>query len=347
MGRGGNGSSKLPFPIYPVDERDQWGENLIEGIFNDFAGSEPGIIMTVMDLSRLDWLARPRMGGRLQEFLTSKRFQLWGYLPIDHYGVGMKLTSISADTLLGFDRILAYTIFGKQVIERTLGIEGVEWAPHGINGDVFKPRDKAPGRAMLGVSMTDTLIGCVMTNQARKDWATAIAAFAILKKPGMKLWCHTDVPIRYWNMYALAQDFGVENSLVVTYSGAYNSEQLSYCYSACDLTILPSLGEGFGYPLVESLACGVPVIHVNYAGGAEFVPERDWLIDMETSRLEGPWNCVRPVLDPRQWAAKIEHVLANYGNGTHRDYCVNSISHLHWKQLWPSVWSRWFMDGLK
>lgn len=346
MGRGGLGSSKLPFFNVAFDEQYQWGETLIEQVWSDFSGNVPGIIMTIWDLQRLDWFARPRMGGRLQEFLTSGRFQKWAYVPVDHYGVAQKLTSLSADTLLGFDRILAYSIFGKQVLERTLGRD-VDWIPHGINGDVFKPRDKAPGRAMLNVSMDDRVIGCVMTNQARKDWGTAFGAMAAVYKPGMKFWCHTDVPIRYWNMYALAQDFGLTNSLIFTFNGDYSSEQLSYLYSACDLTMLPSLGEGLGYPIVESLACGTPVIHGDYGGGVELVPDRDWLVGQVATRLDGPSNAVRPVWSPRDWADKIEHVLAEYADGTHRDYCVNSVSHLLWKNLWPATWKKWFLDGLK
>jgi glycosyltransferase involved in cell wall biosynthesis len=35
---------------------------------------------------------------------------------------------------------------------------------------------------------------------------------------------------------------------------------LSALYSAALLTIVPSLEEGFGYPAVESMACGTPVL---------------------------------------------------------------------------------------
>src|SRR6266571_4659649 len=93
IGRGGIGTSKLPFATYSFSESDQWGETWIESVWEDFAGSSNGIIMTVWDLSRLNWLARPRMGGRLQEFLQSGRFKKWAYVPVDHYGIGGKLTS--------------------------------------------------------------------------------------------------------------------------------------------------------------------------------------------------------------------------------------------------------------
>ena len=345
LGRGGIGTSKLPFATYSFPEPEQWGEMWLESAWDDFAGAERGIILTIWDMSRLDWFATPRIEGRLQKFLMSGRFQKWAYVPIDHYGIGGKLTSICADTLRGFDRILAYTLFGKQVLEDTLGRE-VDWMPHGINGDVFQPRERAAGRLFLGARDDEELVGCVMSNQSRKDWGTAFGAIAGMVTSSRKFWLHTDVFNRYWNLLALAKDFGVEPSIILT-TGDLTSEQLGYCYSACNVTFLPSLGEGFGYPIVESLACGVPVVHGNYGGGVELIPEKDWLVEKVGERLDGQWNCVRPVWSPADWAKKLDWVLTQYGDGSYRDMCVNAVSHLDWKQLWPSVWKKWMLDGLK
>ena len=347
MGLGGNGSSKLPWAQYCFDETHQWGEEHIEENWDDFAGSERGIIMTIWDLSRLDWFARPKMGGRLQKFLESKKFLKWAYVPVDHYGIDGKVTSLAADTLLGFDRVLAYTLFGKKVLEDTLGRE-VDWIPHGFRGDVFMPRDKAPGRAMLGVKPDEELIGCVMTNQARKDWGVCISTWQRLRRPGRRFWAHVDTPTRYWNLYALLADFEfAEDDVIMTFNGMFDNETLSYLYSACDVTMLPSLGEGFGYPIVESLACGVPVVHTNYGGGAELIPEKEWLVDKVGERLDTLWNCVRPVLSPINWAEKVEWAVTQHADGTYKDVCVRSVEHLEWQKLWPSCWQKWFLEGVR
>src|SRR5215471_8461306 len=303
MGRGAGwlASRQLPFAQYVFDMTHQWGEEHIEQVWDDFAGSREGIVMTIWDLSRLHWFSRPRMNGRLQEFLESKKFRKWAYVPVDSYGVGGKLTGLSADTLLGFDRVLAYGMFGKDVLEYTLQRE-VDWIPHGYSAKLFSKREKAPGRAMLGVKEDEQLIGCVMTNQSRKDWGTCFSTWARVKKPGRKFWAHVDTAERYWNLNALAMDFGLNNGeIILTANGDRSSEMMSYLYSACDMTMLPSLGEGFGYPIVESLACGVPVIHTHYGGESELIPEENWLVGAEVQRLDGLWNCVRPVLNPVKW----------------------------------------------
>ena len=38
---------------------------------------------------------------------------------------------------------------------------------------------------------------------------------------------------------------------------------LPLLYSACDLMVFPSLFEGFGFPVLEALACGTPVVCSN------------------------------------------------------------------------------------
>jgi len=223
----------------------------------------------------------------------------------------------------------------------------VDWIPHGYSAKLFSKREKAPGRAMLGVKEDEQLIGCVMTNQSRKAWGTCFSTWARVKKPGRKFWAHVDTAERYWNLNALAMDFGLNNGeIILTVNGDRSSEMMSYLYSACDMTMLPSLGEGFGYPIVESLACGVPVIHTHYGGGAELIPEPNWLVGVDVTRLDGLWNCVRPVLNPVKWAEKVEWVLANDCYEAMSERCVRSVEHLEWNKLWPSAWKKWFMEGI-
>lgn len=347
LGRGGHGSSKLPFAQYNFNEIDQWGEGHIEPVWHDFAGQSRGIIMTVWDPSRLGWFAQPRMTGPLQAFLTSGRFERWGYIPVDSYGVGGKLTGMVTDTLRSYDRILAYTLFGKSTIEASMGTE-VDWIPHGFDADVFQPRLRAAGRSMLRVDPDVPLVGCVMTNQSRKDWATAFGAIAHLKNRihNVKFWAHVDTLERYWNLLALAHDFGLTGTVIFTLTGNYTSEALSCLYSCCDVTMLPSLGEGFGYPIVESLACGVPVIHGNYGGGAEFVPDSSWLVQPVTERLDGMWNNVRPVWNPLDWSNTLHDVIQNSGSGILQEVCTAAVDHLNWKNLWPGAWSKWMLSGI-
>lgn len=56
----------------------------------------------------------------------------------------------------------------------------------------------------------------------------------------------------------LARKIGVMDK--VLYLGRVEDDDLPSIYSACDLTLMPSLSEGFGLTVLESLACGTPVL---------------------------------------------------------------------------------------
>jgi len=342
-GRGGHGSRQLPFVQYNFDETYQWGEALIERVWQDFAGTEKGIIFSIWDASRLHWFGSPRQEAlpvNLYRFLTSGRFSRWGYFPIDSHGPNGKLSVLSSAALKGYDRKLAYTHFGAKILES-------DYIPHGINTSTFQPRGRTAGRMTLGFGENDVVVGCCMTNQVRKDWGLAFATMSELHRQNqaVRFWCHVDVLQRShaWNIQALIADYNAYDWIKVTYDTPYSDTEMSYLYSACDLTILPTLGEGFGYPVVESLSCGVPVVTGEFGGQAELIPNKDWLVGVSNWRVEGLGNSLRPIYNPEDF---VEVILETLEEKPEPEYCRASVEHLDWKNLW-FPWKRWILEGLK
>lgn len=330
LGRGGHGTRRIGVAQYNYPDFRGFGEYDIRSAWQDFAGDKEGIILCVWDATRVHWLSRPRPEmGALADWLARRPFKLAIYAPVDATGPNDRLTALATDSLSGFDHVLAYTEWGAGVISRSLG-RRVDWMPHGYNGDLFQPRERKAARIAMGFQQKNTVIGMVATNQARKDWGTAVAAICALrnKNTGVRFWMHTDVMERShaWNLQALIADYGIGDIVKVTMTGELNDEVLSYFYSACDATILPS-SEGFGYPIVESLACGTPCVHGNYGGGAELLP---WnlCVNPFTYRLEGIHNNVRPVYRPEDWVERIEDAV-NY----ERAKCQDLVKHLRWEVL--------------
>jgi glycosyltransferase involved in cell wall biosynthesis len=348
LGKGGVGTSKLTFPQYfiPAHGAD-FGQQVLEEVWWDFAGVEHGILFSINDPSRMLWLARPEYSGddQLESFLRRDHFKRWGYFPIDATGISDRLTGMSGDTLRGYDRVLAYTDWAAGVIERTTGKRPPS-LPHGIDTTVFSPQDKARSRKFLNPKLggEDFVVGIVATNQQRKDWGLGMTVVAKLREkiPNVRVWVHTDTLLRdgAWDINALVADLGLDGNVVVT--GKMTDKELAKCYSACDVTLAPGLGEGFGYPIVESLACGVPVVHGNYGGGAELL-DPDFLVEPVSYRLETPLNRVCPVFDPQHWTDK---VLDIRGEGNQSDECRAAIAHLDWTVLWPK-WHEWFLEGIR
>ncbi len=117
-------------------------------------------------------------------------------------------------------------------------------------------------------------------------------------------------------------------------SADQQDDWLALAYSACDVTLAIGAGEGFCFPIIESQACGTPVVHCDYAGGAEFTPYK---VQVVNYRLEGPQNIMRPVQEAISWAAKIQYAAKRKQ--------LYDVTPLRWENLWPR-WKNWFEEGI-
>ena len=61
----------------------------------------------------------------------------------------------------------------------------------------------------------------------------------------------------YQELVALKGDIGLEDR--VTFTGFVADDDLNKLYNASTMLVLPSMSEGFGLPVVEAMACGLPV----------------------------------------------------------------------------------------
>lgn len=357
IGYGSPGSARLPFQQYNWHFRDDFVIGELPEIWNDFAGSysAPGLFFTVHDASRMLWLVRPEQvleyrnprELRLAHFVKQAPFLKVGYFPIDAAGIDGKFTLALKETYRGYDRVLAYTEWARKLLENTLAPEdvkrtGLSYLPHGVDTSVFYPRDRREARESFfktvkiehQLSLSDKLvIGIVATNQPRKDYGLAFAALReVAKTREIVIWIKTDILERHWSLPGLAGDFALRGFVTVD---EMEDEAMARAYSACDVCIAPGLGEGFGYPIFEALACGCPVVHGEYGGAAEFM-SKEMLIQPVAMRLETPYSVYRPVYEPLDMAKAVLRV-------TDQEPRRKSLlpERLAWSNLWPE-WERWF-----
>ena len=65
----------------------------------------------------------------------------------------------------------------------------------------------------------------------------------------------------------------------VRFIGHLNDGQLSYIYRRAEALVFPSFVEGFGYPILEAMDCGIPVITSNQSSLAEIGGDAALLVD--------------------------------------------------------------------
>lgn len=353
IGYGGSGSSKFPWTQYGWTQNPEWVIHDLPEIWEDFAGDQRGIFMSVHDPARMLWLAQPDTctDETIKTFVQKPPFRKWGYFAIDATGPNNRLSIMLRHCMLGYDRILCYSEWARKILANTLTPDeaskrDLSQLPHGIDTKVFYPRHRARQRQMFGkmavaeelaIADDELLIGIVATNQTRKDFGLGLATCAELAKSRkIKIWIHTDAVDRAWSIPFLLADFGLSGHMLSICQ--QTDETMARLYSACDLTLGIGLGEGYGFPIFESLACGTPCIHGDYGGAAEHMSERELLLVSPCAmRYEGVYGWLRPVFSAHDWSRLAEARASDR---------VSLPPHLDWNNLWPR-WESWFKKGIQ
>ncbi len=340
LGRQGVGRSRYPWHQYSFSEYQGWGEGLLEPVWNDLAEKRHGIIMTIWDASRLLWFADGK-GSGLEAFLGSGRFERWGYFMADASGPdGRFLPQAQAHVVAQYQRVLMASQWALDLAKGTAHPD-LDWLPHPINRNTFKPVDRMYGRSAWGISDQVPVIGCVMTNQARKHWPSVFETIAVLTQMSrlpLRLWMHTDKLQHYWDLQALAVEYGIGEQ-VICEPRSLSDAELAMRYSACDVTLVISGGEGFCYPAAESLSCGVPVVTGSYGAQAELAT---WGVPPVASYIDTIHNVRRAVYSGETFAETLLQVLLKPPS---REECEGKVAHLDMSRL-GLIWMKWLRKGL-
>ena len=89
---------------------------------------------------------------------------------------------------------------------------------------------------------------------------------------------------------------------IVVVDDAYSTAEMATLYRSVDAFVLPSRGEGWGRPLMEAMASGLPTIGTNASGNIDFMStENSVLIDVQLNDV--PRGAVEeiPVYTGHRW----------------------------------------------
>jgi len=148
----------------------------------------------------------------------------------------------------------------------------VRVVPNGIDREIFFPGTAIPDEPLRLLFVGGTIIrkGIDVLLRAWREAALENAVLVVKDVPGA---------YRLQNMRDEVLRAGAEYI-----DDDFDDAALADLYRSCHALVLPSRGEGFGLPLAEAQACGVPVITTAYGGAMDFCSTEDsWLV---TCRLE-------------------------------------------------------------
>jgi glycosyltransferase involved in cell wall biosynthesis len=140
---------------------------------------------------------------------------------------------------------------------------------NGVDLGRFRLLDPQRMRSELGLQGEPVLL-TVGNLHEHKGQRLTLEAFARLKvhRPGARLVIVGQGPDREW-LVRRAAELGVADA--VTLAGAVPQDDLPRWYNAADLLVLASSREGWPNVLLESMACGTPVVATAVGGVPEIV----------------------------------------------------------------------------
>jgi glycosyltransferase involved in cell wall biosynthesis len=180
-------------------------------------------------------------------------------------------------------RPIAMSRHGQRMLEQAGKL--APYIPHGIDISIFRPGGRKAARDRLGLAPGTFAAGINAQNVERKAIVQSLAGFADFHRahPDSVLFLHsTTVP---WpspadaaylppvieSLGLTAESVRIESHYDIV-TCRISAERMAGWYNALDVLLAASMGEGFGIPIVESMACGTPVIGTECSTMPELIP---------------------------------------------------------------------------
>jgi len=236
---------------------------------------------------------------------TSKAYRI-GWTMLEVTGVPKEWVRIM-NTL---DEVWTCSKFNKDAFIDSGVTKPVHVMPLGIDPEIFNPKINSLIRNPKNKRYT--FISCFEYGE-RKAPEILLKAFneEFSKKDDVQLLLKINNNDKNLDVYRTIAHLGLKHSrapIFMLYNTEFYEDTLGAFYKCGDCFVSASMGEGFGMPQLESLACGLPVITTGWSGVTEFLhKDNAYLVDYDL--VDAKARC--PYYEGFQWARpKIEDLKA-------------------------------------
>jgi len=253
-------------PVYP-NNKDDYGVENVKMVYEHFKAD---CIITLVDI----WIL-----GKMPDDL-----KWFPWVPIDHEPTPPGVQGMLIDHP-GIYKPIAMARYGEREMKR-IGVDCF-YVPHMIDCKLYSPNEemRKSNRRTVGWE-NKFVIGQVGTNvRERKNWTASFLALQKLyrKHRDIMMYCHTDAfekrgrDLQLLREALMIKDITTFPPLVNLRCVGVDPLAMAGMYNSLDVYLSPSKGEGFGIPVIEAQACGVPVIVANNTAQPELCGG-GWLI---------------------------------------------------------------------
>jgi glycosyltransferase involved in cell wall biosynthesis len=258
-------------PVYPRGHHMYGQDVIVPHALN--SGAQ--LVITLMDA----WVIAAEAFNLVSPEIEPQDVPKWvPWFPVDHDPLPQ---AVRDKVKLAYERIV-YSKFGERMVQNS-GLS-CYYVPHGVDTKIYKPENKAHAREKARLPKDAYLVGMVAANKgspSRKAFFQNIAGFKMLKDKHADavLYLHTlkgepALPETV-NIPEYCRHLGLEVGKDVLFVDSYpymfgiGDEYMAALYNSFDVTLSVTMGEGFGIPILESQACGTPVITGDWTSMSE------------------------------------------------------------------------------
>ena len=202
---------------------------------------------------------------------------------------------------------LASAVFWTRFAEREARLGGYTGpsavVPLGISHDVYRPLEQTKSElkaailgkvfAQNGLPPDSYVVGVVGRNQPRKRLDLTIQYFAdwvhFRKVEDACLWLHVaPTGEMAYDLKGLAKYYGVQGRVFSpTIAPIYGvtEQSLARIYNMMDVLFTTTQGEGWGLPMMEAMACGVPCILPDWSALGDWAADAALLVPCTTTAV--------------------------------------------------------------
>ena len=148
---------------------------------------------------------------------------------------------------------------------------------NGVDTEKFAPEDRNKAKESLKIPIDHKVIGMFASFKEQKNHPLLLSAFSEILQNNPKTILLLVGDRLYGGMHGsddfnekihqLIQSLNIQKNCLLL----GNRSDVEYLYPACDFTVLPSLYEGTPNVILESMACGSPVIATNVSDNSKII----------------------------------------------------------------------------
>lgn len=311
----------MPYDIYPSGVSKLGRDTLVRAL-REF---RPDVLVTLGDAWMVDWVVD------VEERRTCRFLP---YVPIDGAPLYRPWGRLFEDA----DAVVACSEFGQGLLQEAFPSVRVELIHHGVDTTVFRPLAAARPPALAD----RFVVGCTARNQPRKNLPILLKAFARFchDHDDAVLYLHTNPDDIGWDLLELLRHHGIFDRTCISRRASVTAgmpaTSLNDIYNLFDVMALPTAGEGFGLPILEAMAAGVPVIATGYSACVELVEGRGELVAVHDFLTAGRHNVEYAVPDVGDLTAKLALLHARPDlRCAHRERGLELAREFDWDRLLP------------